>query len=312
MSYQIPNLNGLRAFEAAARHLSFSKAADELNVTPAAVSHQVRGLEDSLGVKLFERKNRTIALSEAGARCFPGVRDGFEAIDRAVRLVGHKTGDRVLVVSVGPMFTSKWLAPRLVGFMERHPDIDTRISANPNFSDFTSDGVDVAIRFGHGHYRGLHIEPLMEEWVVPLCAPHLMASGPPLARPSDLAEHTLIHDESLNFSPDAPTWDDWLKAAGVGSLDNSRRLRFSNADHAIDAAVEGGGVVLGRSVIAANDIRSGRLVAPFELPLSSGMSYYLVCPPGAHKHAKVRAFRDWLFEETEDLRQAPEWCKTGS
>ena len=313
MAYRIPNLNGLRAFEAAARNLSFSKAAEELNVTPAAVSHQVRGLEDELGVKLFHRKNRAIALSEAGARCFPGVRDGFETIDRAVRTVGHKTGDHVLVISVGPMFTAKWLAPRLVAFMERHPDIDTRISANLNYSDFASDGVDVAIRFGHGNYRGLHVEPLMEEWIVPLCAPRLMASDPPLAKPSDLAAHALIHDESLAFSPEAPNWDDWLKAAGVSNLETGRRgLRFSNADHAISAAVEGAGVVLGRSVIAADDVRSGRLVAPFDLPLPVGMSYHLVHPSGAERRPKIRAFRDWLLDETEDFRQAPDWCSDGT
>ena len=312
MTYQLPNLNGLRAFEATARHLSFSKAAEELHVTPAAVSHQVRGLEEALGVRLFERKNRAIALSEAGARCFPGVRDGFEAIARAMRLVGHQKAARVLVISVGPMFTAKWLAPRRIGFMERRPDIDTRISANLNYSDFASDGVDVAIRFGHGNYRGLHVELLMVEWVVPLCAPHLMASDPALAKPSDLAAHTLIHDESLAFSSEAPTWDDWLTAAGVSGVDTSRGLRLSNADHAIDAAVEGAGVVLGRSVIAAHDIRSGRLVAPFELQLPVGMSYYLVCPPGADRQAKVRAFRDWLLEETEVFRQAPDWCSVGS
>lgn len=295
---RLPPLNALRAFEATARHLSFSLAAEELNVTPGALSHQVRGLEDVLEVKLFHRQARAISLTEAGHALYPGVRSGFLSFEDAITQLRRMSDDEILVISVGPSFTAKWLAPRLSRFMAKEPDIDARISANLKRSDFTSDGVDIAIRFGKGDYPGLHVEWLMGEAVLPLCTPQLREREQ-INEPSDLDRVTLIHDESISVMSDGTTWADWLEVAGTNGVDASRGLRFNLADHAIDAAVEGAGVVLGRRVMAEADLRSGRLVAPFELELAvEGLGFFLVCPLGTENRKPVRAFREWIIAET--------------
>ncbi len=299
----IPPLNALRAFEATARHLSFSKAAEELHVTPAAVSHQVKALEETLGASLFRRLNRASELTDAGRLLFPDLQEGFQRIGEAVAKLDRLSEDRVLVISTGPAFSATWLAPRLYRFLEQYPEIDARISANLGRSNFGADGVDLAIRFGHGNYSGFHVEHLVNDSLLPLCSPSLLERGPPLETPEDLRRHVLIHDDSLNFLDVTPGWGDWLKAAGASSVDPSRGLRFNHADHGIDAAVEGAGVVLARKVMAAGDLRLGRLVAPFSLELPLSLAFYLVTPRGSETRPKTVKFRDWLNREMEQFRR---------
>jgi LysR family glycine cleavage system transcriptional activator len=297
--YNLPPLNGLRAFEAAARHLSFAKAAEELNVTPGAVSHQIRTLEDQLGVKLFRRLNRAIVLTDAGALAFPGVRDGFEVLQRAVGHIGRRARtDRVVVVTVSPSFAAKWLAPRLVQFIERHPEIDLRIGANMATIDLATDQADVAVRYNLGNNDGLVADKLMDEAATPMCRPELLDGDPPLHTPTDLALHTLIHDDSLlRFWADTPGWQKWLALAGLADLEVRAGLHFNYADHCLDAAIAGSGIVLGRRAIASRDLEQGRLVAPFDLDIPFPGSYYSVTTEEKAGNADVRAFLDWLREE---------------
>ncbi len=316
----LPPLNALRAFESAARHLSFAKAARELSVTPAALSHQVRALEEILGVKLFHRLTRAVALTDAGAILYPGLNAGFTQLREAVARLERVQDDRVLVVSVGPAFTAKWLLPRLHRFMERHPTIDARISANLARSDFRTDGVDAAIRYGRMDPSDLVTYPLLTDAVAPLCSPRFREEQG-LRSPADLAGRTLIHDDSLaaipQFANVLPTWTQWLaaaaqteEAAGRGDvaaslrgIDPTRGLRFNLADHAINAASEGAGIVLARTTLANGDVAAGRLVAPFDLVLPvEGLIFYLVYPKENAERASVQAFRDWILEEADAPR----------
>jgi len=295
----LPSLNALRAFEAIARHQSFAKAAAELNVSATALSHQIRGLEDMLGMKLFERRPRSIALTEAGRLLQPGIAAGFERFREALDRLARIGDDRVLVISATPGFTSKWLVPRLYRFMDAHPEIETRVSATTVFADFVRDGIDVGIRLSPGNHPGLHVEKLADESVLPLCSPRLLAEGSGLATPADLGRMALIHIElPIAAPPPMPSWADWLAAAGLADIDPSHGPRFNMADHALDAAIAGAGVVLAYRIIASGDMRSGLLVSPFgpELPVI-GRAYYFVCAPGRERVPKVRAFRDWLAAE---------------
>ncbi len=192
MRRPLPPLNALKAFEATARHLSFSKAAGELHVTPAALSHQIRGLEDLLALKLFHRKARAIELTAAARLMYPGVRSGFESLRTAVEQLDRAKQDRILVVSASPGLTAKWLVPRIYRFLEQHPDIDTRISSSVGFSNFTTDGVDVGIRLSSGVHPDLHVEKLSDEWMLPLCSPRLLEGEHPLRSPHDLPRFSLI------------------------------------------------------------------------------------------------------------------------
>ena len=295
MRRPLPPLNALRAFEATARHLSFTKAAQELHVTPAALSHQIRGLEELLGLKLFHRRARSIELTQQARLIYPGVRSGFEAIREAIDRLGDGRNDRILVVSSAPGLTAKWLVPRLYRFLELHPDIETRISAGISFANFTSDGVDVGIRLSSGVHPELYVEKLSDEWLLPLCSPRLLACEKPLRTPRCLARFPLIQVDLPGL---VPTWDDWMRLAGIEGIDTSRGLRLNVADHALDAASEGVGVVLAYKMVAARDIISGRLVAPFgpEVPVPN-RAYYFVCARGQEKRAPIKAFRDWLVAE---------------
>ena len=298
MRRPLPPLNALKAFEATARHLSFSKAAEELHVTPAALSHQIRGLEDLLALKLFHRKARAIELTAAARLMYPGVRSGFESLRTAVEQLDRAKQDRILVVSASPGLTAKWLVPRIYRFLEQHPDIDTRISSSVGFSNFTTDGVDVGIRLSSGQHPDLHVEKLADECMLPLCSPRLLEGEHPLRSPHDLPRFPLIQ---IDLPGLVPTWDDWLGAVGIAGIDTTRGLRLNVADHALDAASEGAGVVLGYKLVASRDIGLGRLVSPFgpELPLP-GRCYHFVCAKGQEARPTVKAFRDWLFAEIED------------
>ncbi len=294
---RLPTLNGLQAFEAAARHMSFAEAAGELNLTPSAVSYQVRSLEDRLGIELFTRLNRAIALTEAGETLYPDIREAFARMRIAVDRLSADTPENVLVVSTGPSFAAKWLSPRLFSFMDEHPDIEVRISASLKLVDFNRDGIDVGIRFGPGNYPGLDQFRLIGDEVTVLVSPAFLASHP-ITAPQDIAALPHIIDESMAFTAQAPTWEDWFAHAGVTHEGDVRGLRFNHADHAIDAAIRGAGTSLARTSLAQADMDNGLLVEPFpDLRLTTSLAFYLVMPPAARLKPKVAAFSRWLLRE---------------
>jgi LysR family transcriptional regulator, glycine cleavage system transcriptional activator len=296
----MPPLNALRAFEAAARHLSLTKAAAELNVSPGAVSHQIRGLEALLGVELFERRVRAIVLTPSGERLYPGLQTGFLHIREAVSGLTQVDRERVLVVSTSPGLTAKWLAARLYRFAGAHPEIDTRISSSLNNANFTTDGVDLAIRHmldDPPPNPALDIEKLISLKLVPVCSPKLIESIGPLDKPELIAQAPLIHDDTLLPRARVPTWTDWFAAAGLDHVEIARGLSFNSAEHALDAASEGAGVLLVSNILAYDLVRSGRLIIPVPLALPAGHAYHLVRPKRARERAQVRAFIDWLKQE---------------
>ena len=304
MSKPLPPLSSLRAFEATARHLSQTRAADELAVTPAALSHQIRGLEEVLGLKLFVRRARGLALTEAGTLLYPGIHAAFAQIRQAVDRLERVNDDRVLVVSAPPGFTAKWLAPRLYRFLIAHPEIDARISASLSFANFTTDGVDVAIRnvrIGQRLDSDLVVDKLMELNLKPVCSPRVLAEAR-IETPEDLRRVPLIHDDSLFGRAELPGWPEWLAAAGVTGVDVSRGLRFNSGDHAIEATVEGAGMLLGHTALTYDDLRTGRLVAPFDLQLPTGRAFHFVCPKGSESRPKVSAFRAWIAGEVARIK----------
>ncbi len=299
MIRSLPPLNALRAFEATARHASFTKAAAELHVTPAALSHQIRGLEELLGHKLFVRKTRAIELTEAARLIQPGLQAGFDNFRQALSQLRRLEDDRILVISAPPGFTSKWLAPRLYRFLMINPDIDARVSSSSNFANFGTDGVDVAIRSLATPPGDLGHVKLMDDFVQPVLSPKLIGARV-IETPMELLEMPLIHDHSVMSSRGMPGWRDWLRAAGLETdIVPERGLSFSSADHAVDACVEGAGVLLARLSLAADDIRTGRLVAPLPPQLPANRAFYLVYPEAAARTNKVVAFRNWVSGEME-------------
>ena len=309
---RLPTLNGLQAFEATARHMSFAEAAKELSLTPSAVSYQVRSLEDRLGVTLFERLNRAIVLTEEGQALFPDIREAFARMRVAVDRLSADTPANVLVVSTGPSFAAKWLSPRLFSFIDDHPEIEVRISASLKLVDFTREGVDVGIRFGPGNYPGLEALRLMGDEITVMASPAFLEAHP-LAVPQDIAAMPLIIDESMAFTKEAPTWADWFRHAGISHEGEVRGLRFNHADHAIDAAARGAGIALARTSLSADERGRGLLVEPFpDLRLTTKLAFYLVMPPAARLKPKVAAFTEWLLRELDlpetgsrDLTSAP-------
>ncbi len=304
MTRRLPPLNALRAFETAARHLSIKKAAEELHLTPAAISQQVRTLEDHIGRQLFRRITRGLVLTEAGAAAAPLLTEGLDRLAEAAARMQDVPQSRILTVSVAPSLASKWLVPRLERFREAHPDFDIRLDATNALSNFKEDGVDVALRFGGGSYRGLHAERLLAETAFPVCSPHLLERGPPLEAPSDLAAHTLLHIQWAMDSETAPNWQMWLRAAGVDTVDPSRGPRFSHDSMAVQAAIEGQGVALAVSTLVVDDLTAGRLVRPFPPVLSevTEFGYYLVYPGEKAADPRVGAFRDWINVEMRHTR----------
>ncbi|MEM7724179.1 MAG: transcriptional regulator GcvA [Pseudomonadota bacterium] len=298
MSDRLPPLTALRAFEAASRHMSFANAAAELNVTPAALSFQIKSLEELLGAPVFRRLNRAVELTEAGQALAPGTTDGFAALQAAWR-AARRVGDQAsLIVTAGPAFTAKWLAPRLFGFVQQHPEIELRFSASLRLMDFVRDDVDVAIRFGYLRPEpGLYSEPIIREWLAPMMSPEMAAEYP---RPEMLKDAPLLHQDDTRIFKPPMDWAAWFRAADLPAIPEAG-AHFSQADHAIDAAAAGGGVVLGRMSLAERDLREGRLVMPYKLALTTEAQYRFVCPEGQETRPQVAAFLTWLKAEVADL-----------
>ena len=294
MPRRLPPLNAIRAFEAAGRHLSFTRAAGELHVTQAAISHQVRALEEWGGVPLFDRGGRGaggLGLTPAGRALLPPAGEALDILDHAARVLTGGDQGRTLNVTTMGSFAAAWLVPRMRDFRERNPGITLRIETNDEVADFVRDDIDVGIRYGRGNWPGLHAERLFEEDIFPVCSPALLEGADPLRRPEDLARHTLLHDDmSVN-------WEAWLRAAGIEGVDASAGPWFRQSHLVSQAAIAGDGVALGRSAIVADALADGRLVRPFRLRLPAEYAYYFICLPGALERPAVRAFRDWLVAE---------------
>jgi LysR family glycine cleavage system transcriptional activator len=295
---RLPPLNSLRAFVVAAKHMSFSKAAGELHVTPAAISQQIKQLEDQLGCELFRRSNRNLVLTDEGQACMPGLADAFERIVQALEQIDAAGQAGPLTVSVAPSFAAKWLVPRVDNFRTVHPEIDVRISASMHLVDFDIEDVDCAIRYGAGDYGELFAEKILGETVFPVCSPALAQNGGGLKEPRDLARFTLLHDDSPDQDPSCPDWRMWLKAAGVKDVDAARGLRLNQSSLVLEAAVAGHGVALAKGTLAAEDLRTGRLIRPFNVTQTLDFAYYLVCPRRKTALAKVVAFLRWLRAQT--------------
>lgn len=295
MSRRIPPLNSLRAFDAAARFLSFTKAAEELHVTQAAISHQIKGLEEFLGTQLFVRRNRALLLTEEGQNYWPQIREVFEKLADATERLMARGAQGALTVSVVPTFAVQWLVPRLAEFSRQYPDIDVRIKASDSGVDFMRSDVDVAIYYGKGDYPDLHTSRLFNEYLVPVCAPSLLET---LKQPADLKKLTLLHDASTE------DWQRWLKVAGIEGVKMNGPI-FSHSSMVQQAAIHGQGVALGHNVLSQADIQAGRLVRPFNIVLASEYGYDVVCPAQWSDRPKIAAFRDWLLsvvakEKAED------------
>jgi LysR family glycine cleavage system transcriptional activator len=291
MTARLPSLNGLRAFEAAARHLSFTVAASELNVTQTAISHQIRRLEEELGIRLFVRRNRALTLTPEARDYLPGVRAAFNDLRLATDRLLRRDDDHVLTVSTLASLAAKWLLPRLSTFQEAHPGIDVRITTSTGLVDFRSGGVDAAIRYGRGHWQGLRADWLMADELFPVCSPALLKGDKPLRCPQDLVHHTLLHS-SGGFDDD---WRQWLTAAGLpADISKQPGLSFDLIFLTVQAAIDGSGVAMGRTSYVQDDIAKGRLVVPFEIALPADAGFYLVSPETKADPPKLAAFRQWL------------------
>jgi LysR family glycine cleavage system transcriptional activator len=296
MTGRLPSLNGLRAFEAAARHLSFTNAAAELNVTQTAISHQIRRLEQELGVRLFVRQNRALTLTAEARDYLPGVRAAFNDLRLATDRLLRKDNDHVLTVSTLASLAAKWLLPRLSMFQEEHPGIDVRITTSTSLVDFKSGDVDAAIRYGRGQWPGLRADWLMADQLFPVCSPALVAGEKPLRCPEDLADRTLLHS-SGGYDDD---WRLWLTAAGLPpNISRQPGLTFDLIFMTVQAAIDGIGVAMGRTSYVEADIAKGRLVVPFKIALPADAGFYLVSPEARAESPKLSAFRQWLLASVQ-------------
>lgn len=288
---KLPPLNALRAFEAGARHLSFTKAAAELHVTQAAISHQVKALEEHLGYPLFRRMTRKLGLTEQGRALFPVVSDAFMRIAETAEDLRRAGDSRTLTVSVTPAFGAKWLVYRLPRFWEQHPEIDLRVHHSIQVADLRHDDVDIAVRFGAGRWPGLTSEFMLRVDYAPLCSPALLQGEHPLKRPGDLRHHKLLHEE------DHAAWTQWLAVAGVTDIDPRRGPIMDDISVILQTAMDGGGVALGRLSMAERELAAGHLVKPFDITVLTDLGYHLAYLPDALEREKVRAFRDFIMAE---------------
>jgi LysR family glycine cleavage system transcriptional activator len=300
MQRRLPSLNALRAFEAAARHESFTRSAGDLNVTQGAVSQQVKTLEAELGLQLFLRQNRRLILTSPGRAYLDVVHDAFERLAAGTEQLLRRENAGVLTVTMSPNFAAKWLIHRLGDFVARHPGIVPRISASVEHVDFAREDVDLAVRHGEGDWPDLHVTRLCTETLFPVCSPRLLSGPDALTSPTDLARFTVLH------SRDRSDWTAWLEEAGLPPREAARDMIFNQMSMAIDAAVDGHGVVLARTALATWDLRAGRLVMPFGPAMPVPYAYYVVCPNAAAGRHKIATFRMWLVAQAAaDLRDMP-------
>lgn len=297
---QLPPLTAIRAFEAAARHLSFNQAAEELNVTPSAVSHQVKTLEEHFGVKLFNRLPRQVSLTPEGRDFLPGVTAALDELDAASRRLARHSADAPLNLGVASTFATGWLIPHLTDFHDEHPQIDVRLSLTPitRQVDFAGSDTDVIIMYGTGDaWPGLKVRQLMSEQLVPVCSPDLLKGEHPLKKPEDLRHATLLH-----VIPRMGQWRNWLHIAAVKDIDWKRGLRFQSTPLALQAAIAGAGVAIANRRFLEKDLEEGRLVVPFEIDLPSDSGYFLIYPQESGDDPRIRAFREWLLKRLEEER----------
>ena len=295
---RLPPLNALRAFEAAARHMNFSRAADELSVTPGAVSQQIQNLEDYIGAALFKRTPKGLLLTDGAQTALPALREAFDRLAEAASLLTAAEDGRRLTVSAAPSFAAKWLVPRLGRFEAAHPEVDVWLSAGLELVDFTGGEVDLAIRYGTGRYPGLEVTRLLGETVAPVVSPKLLAETP-MQELADLARHVLLHDGSPDADDSCPDWSMWLAARGVKGVDGARGPRFNQSSLVIEAAVNGRGVALAKQTLAQADLDAGRLVQPFKIETVVDFAYFIVHPKAKGRLSQVKAFVAWLSAEAE-------------
>ncbi|NQW01019.1 MAG: transcriptional regulator GcvA [Rhodospirillales bacterium] len=294
MARRLPPLNALKAFEATARHLSFTKAADELFVTQAAVSHQIKTLETFLGLALFKRLNRSLMLTDEGQILFPAMSEALELIMLTTDRLHRHQQSGMLNVATMDSLAANWLVPRLGRFRRANPDIDVRVSTSDQLVDYARDGIDLGIRYGRGDWPGMYVTHLMTEEVFPVCSPKLLAEGPPLNTPNDLKHYTLLHDDMRE------DWRMWLMAVGATEVNPTRGPGFKHSNFVYQAAVVGDGVALGRSVLVADELEQGRLVKVLDFALPANYAYWIVSPRAATDNPKVKLFRDWLLAEATE------------
>jgi LysR family glycine cleavage system transcriptional activator len=310
--YRLPPLNALRVFEAAARHLSFKDAANELHITQAAVSHQVKSLEEYLGVELFRRAGRGVQLTEAARACLPRLREGFDALAAAVEMIRERGAEAELVITAPPVFTARWLMPRLADFSRREPKVEVRVvgsskmvdagaldsSVLMNNLDLREETSGVEIHLGSGDYPGYRADKLFEVTMAVVANPELVKTDPPLKKPEDLSRHVLLHDDAMNLVAGGDAWRKWLEAAHVaGRVDGSRGPHFSSNILSLEAASQKLGVALALKPLVDADLASGRLCAPFDIEVKPQGSYWLVCPEVIADRPSVAAFRTWLLQQ---------------
>lgn len=293
---RLPPLNALRAFEAAARHMNFSRAADELSVTPGAVSQQIQNLEDYVGAALFKRTPRGLLLTDAAQTALPALREAFDRLGEAASMLTAAVDGRRVTVSAAPSFAAKWLVPRLGRFEAAHPEIDVWLSAGMELVDFAAGEIDIALRYGSGRYPGLEVVRLMTETVLPVASPALLAERP-LVTPEDLAGHVLLHDGSPDADDSCPDWAMWLTARGIKGVDGSRGPRLNQSSLVIEAAINGRGVALAKRALAQADLDAGRLIAPLQINTAVDFAYYVVHPKAKGRLPQIKAFVKWLEAE---------------
>ena len=301
---KITHLNAVRAFEASARHLSFSLAAKELNVTPAAIGQQVRLLEEWLGVGLFIRASSgasRLTLTAQAKLALPDISLGLAHISDGLALLQKPIINNTITVSLSPAFAAKWLLMRIDDFQSKYPEYDLRLNTNSRSVDYLTEDIDIGVRYGKGNWPGLSQTLLLDEDIFPVCSPELVKQG--LVLPNDLADFALLHDHSMPLSSGFPTWSSWLIKQALGDIDSNKGLKINNSASVIQAAVAGQGVALGRSVLAKDDLACGRLVKPFpELNSTTDLAYYIVWRPEHDKSAKVQAFKAWLLAMVAAVR----------
>ena len=309
-------LNALRAFEAAARHLSFKLAARELHVTAGAVSHQVKLLEEYLGMALFRRLTRALELTAEARALLPKVQQGLATLADAVDLLRVREEAPALTVIAPPNFAARWLVPRLARFTQAHPAVELHVASRPGMIDGRGDSEVVPIadarddspmamvRFGDGRYPGAHVDEVFSAVYVPVCSPALLKGAHPLRKPEDLRHHTLLHEDTVTEEGARPSWADWLRSVGVADVDATKGPHFSDASLSFEAALEGMGVALVMKPLVRTEIEAGRLVVPFDIAAPATYAYYLVTPEGSEAAGTVAGFRKWLLAESATERSS--------